>query len=331
MAQTRSTWKKTDRMQAVLEALEAKPRTVEDLCSRLNLEHSPANHRAILRDIDDLRSREHSIEQSEHKQPIYTWQSSPPKPLQPNEALAAHVALRMLYHHTPNPPKSYRHALEKIAISMPQEMRQIAGHASLLEPTTRNHPDEFEKIADCWLQRRVMRFEHQKSGGSGENRIVELETYFVEASRSNFELYVIGRRRNWKPEVRTYTMRLIKRVTPLNDTYTIPEDFDPKRFLSNAWGVIGDQHPIIVRVKFPASVLPWLEGRHFPGVINKEINADGSQTFTIQTGADSEGMPRELIPWIRGWGANIEVLEPQILRDRWLSDARDLINRHGGS
>jgi CRISPR-associated endonuclease/helicase Cas3 len=38
-----------------------------------------------------------------------------------------------------------------------------------------------------------------------------------------------------------------------------------------------------------------------------------------------------LIPWIRGWGANIEVLEPQILRDRWLSDARDLIKRHGGS
>ena len=154
MAHTRSTWKKTDRMQAVLEALEAKPRTVKGLCSRLDLPADAKHHRAILRDIGDLRSRGHSIEQSEHKQPVYRLTASPPKPLQPNEALAAHVALRMLYHHTPNPPKSYRHALEKIAISMPEDLRSIAGHASLLEPgqtelKTRNHNDEFEKIGDA--------------------------------------------------------------------------------------------------------------------------------------------------------------------------------------
>ena len=98
------------------------------------------------------------------------------------------------------------------------------------------------------------------------------------------------------------------------------------RFLADE---IGDQHSVTVRLKFDPSVSPWLEERRFPGVTNVETLEDGSKLYTIQTGVDSSGLPRELIPWIRGWGANVEVLEPPALREKWLVDARDLIARHG--
>ena len=165
---------------------------------------------------------------------------------------------------------------------------------------------------------------------SNTSHRVELEVYFVEASRSNFELYVIGRRRNHEPyEVRTYMMRLMKNVTPLNDQYQIPNDFDPQKYLSNAWGVIGDRNPIIVRLEFNKSVKRWLE-RDFPGVLKREDAENGNLILTIQTGANNDSRPVELLAWIRGWGANVEVLEPQSLKDEWLAEAQALIEKFGG-
>jgi CRISPR-associated endonuclease/helicase Cas3 len=190
----------------------------------------------------------------------------------------------------------------------------------------------FDVIAKAWHERRVISFEYlSMNSTSGTVRRVNLETYFVEVSRSNFEIYIIGKRVNFAPYlVRTFLMRNMKGVTTLNDTYTVPDDFNPKQFLSNAWGVIGDHNPVTVRLKFDASVKRWLEHRKFPGVIHREETDQGHVILTIRTGANNDGKPQELMPFIRGWGANVEVLEPHHVREDWLREARALVERFGG-
>jgi len=32
--------------------------------------------------------------------------------------------------------------------------------------------------------------------------------------------------------------------------------------------------------------------------------------------------PREMLPWVRGWGADVEVLEPQFLRNQIQNETR---------
>jgi CRISPR-associated endonuclease/helicase Cas3 len=334
----KTTWKKADRMNAVKEALHIKSRTIAEICDWLNIPYSDANHRAINRDITDLQARgcdiasAYSISNANKRQPVYTLIREPMPTMKPDEALAAHVALRLLYHHTSNPPRSYRNALEKIALTLPKEMQSIAGHSILQNQSSDDKFSQFEKIARCWNERQAISFDYlAMNTTSHQSHRVEIEPYFVEISRSNFEIYVIGRRTNHAPyEVRTFMLTLMKGVTPLKTTYEIPEDFDPQQFLSNAWGVIGDRNPVIVRLKFSASVRRWLEQRQFPGVQRHENDEDNNLILTIQTGTNNRGEPQELIPWIRGWGANVEVLEPMSLRQLWLADARAVVEKFGG-
>jgi predicted DNA-binding transcriptional regulator YafY len=327
------TRKKSARMLEVLALLKVKPRTVKDLCTRLELPVEAAGRRAVLRDLDDLRDQGHEITASTEKIPTYTLRSSPPPRLSVNEALAAHVALRLMYHHTPQAPRSYLQALDKIEQFMSPEMRTISGHSILTELRSDPIFEPFDKIAQAWHEREAISFEYlSMNSRSGEWRRVELETYFVEVSRSNFEIYVIGRRVNFEPcIVRTFLMREMRGVTPLKRRYTIPEDFDPRKFLSNAWGVIGDYNPVTVRLKFDASVRRWLEKRKLPGVIAQETDEYDNLILTIRTGTNNDGKPQELMPFIRGWGANVEVLEPQHVREDWLREARAVIEKFGGA
>lgn len=326
----KATQKKSLRVQEVRELLRSKSRTIEEICERLKVSYNKASHRAILRDLEDLRAQGNSINADNKRPQTYSLIREAPPILRPDEALAAHVALRLLFHHSSNPPQSYKNALEKILLTMPPEMQKIA---QLSLPNNQGSDEKyfyFEKIARCWTERRVISFDYLAfSTTSQQPRKNELEIYFVEVSRSNFEIYVIGRRINHPPfEIRTFMLSLMKSITPLDRHYEIPLDFDPRAFLSDAWGVIGNRESMLVRLRFDASVRRWLENRRFPGVIHHQTDENGHYILTIQIGVNNKGEPQELMPFIRGWGAKVEVLEPQGLRQRWLEDAREVVRRY---
>ena len=311
--------KRAARFSEITSLLRDKARTAKELADWFN---QPV--RTINRDLADL-----GVQNDGKRPPRYAIHETPAA-LNPSEAIAAHAALRLLYHHSPDRPKSYQRALEKLAKQLPESIRATVQHSLNLDASPSADTRTLEVIANAWMNRHALGFDYIKPGGSGEARYNEMDVYFVEVAKSNLELYVIGQRRNWQPMIRTYRLGLIRNAMPLpNQPYEIPSAFDPRAYLSNAWGVIGDQHSVTVRLKFDPSVSPWLEERRFPGVTNVQTLEDGSKLYTIQTGVDSSGLPRELIPWIRGWGANVEVLEPPALREKWLVDARDLIARHG--
>lgn len=310
---------KVKRLLEMIDRLRGKERTVNELQKLLGRSHS-----TLHRDLNDLISLEIGVI---HENDRYTI-APRPGTLTGVEALATHAALRLMYHHSPDRPRSYQSALEKLARVLPSGIRSIVQDSIDLSVPPRADDRSLEIIADAWINQHAVSFDYVKPGGSGEARRNEIDVYFVEISRSNLEMYVIGLRRNWEPAIRTYRLTLIRNAMPLKaDRYEIPKSFDPRAYLSNAWGVISDQNPVTVRVKLEASVVPWLEGRRFPGVTHAETQTDGSLMYTIVTGTDDSRLPRELIPWIRGWGASIEVLEPPALREKWLADARATLER----
>lgn len=317
--------KKSNRMGEILELLkDGRARSVQELSRRFGVPP-----RSIQRDLKDL-SKRHSIQATDEPIPRYSVPITASS-LTPVEALAAHAALRLLYHHNPDRPRSFQRALEKLASSLPQSVRHIAQHSVQIDEAPRSDDRALELVARAWVEQRVIAFDYIVPGGSGKPRRNELEVLFVEVSRSNLELYVIGRRRNWQPAIRTYRLALIENIVMLDESYMPEASFDPRRFLSNAWGVIGDANPITVKLRFNASVRAWLDPKRYPGVIERQGLADGDVILTIRTGTNSDGWPTELISWIRGWGPNVEVLEPARLRERWLSDAREVLYLYGGA
>jgi CRISPR-associated endonuclease/helicase Cas3 len=44
---------------------------------------------------------------------------------------------------------------------------------------------------------------------------------------------------------------------------------------------------------------------------------------------DVRGSTKEILPWIRGWGAAVEILEPQAFREEMMDEVRKMSRLYG--
>jgi len=96
---------------------------------------------------------------------------------------------------------------------------------------------------------------------------------------------------------------------------TIPMDLLRER-LQHAWNIwTSDDEPVTVRLRFSADVAYRVTETQWHASQSLENLPDGR---LIWTGRIAE--PKEMYPWIRGWGPDVEVLEPEWLREQHRED-----------
>lgn len=74
-----------------------------------------------------------------------------------------------------------------------------------------------------------------------------------------------------------------------------------------------------MRLRFSSFVRKRVEETRWHPSERKEIDDEGRLIWTAEVDA-----LQEMLPWIRGWGADCEVLEPQDLRDQMTGEAARL-------
>jgi proteasome accessory factor B len=132
--------------------------------------------------------------------------------------------------------------------------------------------------------------------------------YFIEPSGIGYACYVIGLD-DWSGEMRTFKLERLERAQMLEQSYVIPQDFDPNEYLQASWGIMHGEGRVQVVLEFsPAVASRVKESVWHP---SQEIDdlKNGGCLFTVQI---SE--PKEMHPWIRSWGAEVEVISPPSLR-----------------
>jgi predicted DNA-binding transcriptional regulator YafY len=313
--------KKSLRLMEARDLLSTRPYTAQELAKTLGVDK-----RTALRLLADLQAIEVA---KEGRSPQYQLLQS--QELSPVEALVTHSALRMLYHHTPGYEPTYLSALKKLARRLPSPAQELALKSTEdLEHRTLQHQDEglaMATVAEAWFKRQPIAFDYLKPGGPGRPGQNLLEVYFLEIARTNLGMYVIGYERN-RRALRTYKLSRMRRVRLVGEpgAYTIPNDFDPRHYLSNAWGVVGSSGgvPVEVRLRFrPEAAYRILEGG-YPNLRIASRLPDGGLEVCITVGTDNHNFPLELLSWVQSWGARVEVLEPEGLRRRWLEEARQV-------
>lgn len=315
--------KKSLRLMEARDLLAAKPYTARELAQVLGVDKRTAL-RYLLEDLQAIEVAK------EGRSPQYQLLQS--QELSPVEALVTHSALRMLYHHTPGYEPTYLSALKKLARWLPSPAQELALKSTEdLEHRTLQHQDEgfaMAMVAEAWFKRQVIEFDYLKPGGSGRPRKNVLEVYFLEVARTNLGMYVIGHERGYHRALRTYKLSRMRRVRAVGEpgAYTIPKDFDPRHYLSNAWGVVGSSGgvPVEVRLRIrPEAAYRILEGG-YPNLCIASRLPDGGLEVCITVGTTNDNFPLELLSWVQSWGPRVEVLEPQSLRKRWLEEARQV-------
>lgn len=233
-----------------------------------------------------------------------------------HEVLFIHLAGRLMTTHMDRKNPHAASTIRKLGITLeslaPQISRFIRESANTFDNESKR-PDQLythvlEIMTSAWARNRKLLLRY-RSHENGPIKEYIFAPYFIEVGAFGQSLYAIGKIYP-SLEFRTFKIERVTSIELLDEPYQIPEDFDPEVLLNNAWGVwFTDSQPVEVVLKFSQNVAQRVkETRWHPSQIMIE-NTDGS---IIWKGMIAE--PREMLPWIRGWGAGVEVLTPENLR-----------------
>lgn len=332
-------WRKLERVLEIEYLLRHKKYTVSQLAERIHGEdiaegklQADSAKRNMRRDLAKLCQEKlgRGIIKSADRPPTYEIRQK--HYLDDREALAVYTAARLFFHHAPSQPEIYQHILRRLCRQLPEHLRDLLERQD--NPKTdrpKQLPRTLEIINSAWVEQRKICFKYLKPGGSGTWRDNTVSIYFCEISRTNLDHYIIGYEETFQHAIRTFKLSRIDQAHLTNQPYHIPPTFDPAKYLSNAWGIIGDSdgRSIQIKLRFHASVIHRLEEGGYPNMETLEQHPDGSRTIAVRAGTNREGIPLEVLVWARSWGANVEILEPAALRQLWLEDAKKILSLYG--
>lgn len=276
------------------------------------------HRRTVYRDIDLLSSGGVPIWQDGGRFGIERSQYLTTVRLNFNEAAVLFIAARLLARHSDEHNPHVVTALDKLATALPEPVsRHIARTADAVRqrPINDRYIQVLEAVTLAWASRRKVRLWY-RSPRSGQVRIRDFATYFVEATQTGFSCYAIGWD-DWANDMRTFKLERLERAQMLDEGYDIPSDFDPQVYLASSWGIMrGEKETEVVLQFSPAVDSRVKESMWHPSQAVDDLE-NGGCLLTLRVTE-----VREMVPWIRSWGPDVEVLEPPALREEIAADAR---------
>lgn len=199
-------------------------------------------------------------------------------------------------------------ALRKLAITLPKaispHLKRAADRVQTLNDGQRQVA-VLEALAEGWGTGRKVRVGY-RSPRSGQLRERVIAPYALEPTPSG--IYVIGHD-DWAKDIRTFKLDRLESATLLSRSFTVPEAFDLESHLASGWRIMAGSEITDVVLRFTPEVTPHIHERQWHPTQKLETTEDGGCLLSVQV-----AQPQEMQPFIRSWGAQVEVLAPDWLR-----------------
>lgn len=251
-----------------------------------------------------------------------------PLEIQPEEVTVLYLAARMLVKQSDRRNEIAETVLFKLAHVLKNDAgvgEYIEKAASELAQRPRNdeYVDIFRTVARSYLYRRKLEILYQPY--HGQPFTTTFSPYLIEPSSIGFSTYLIGFS-DAVGALRTYKVERIIRASLLKDPFDIPSDFPGLELLRNAWSIYYGEETIEVILRFHPDVSKRVKETQWHP--SQEIIPDSNDPRYLCLGLQVADTT-DLIPWIRTWGANCEVIYPTELRDVLMGEARRLAETYG--
>lgn len=245
-----------------------------------------------------------------------------------HEALAVHLASRLLSTRMDRQNPNAAAALRKLGLALERLAPRISQHvqqsADIMDETGQRQDPRYlevlEQLTLAWAEQQKIRIRHRYEG-TGTLIEYTFSPYFIEPYAVGQTTHLIGRSEGDKEgKLRTLKIERIEQVIPTREPYEIPISFDPRDLLADAWGVwYTGGEPVNVALKFHPRVARRVQETRWHRSEDEKELPDGSILWQAKVAE-----PQEMLPWIRGWGADVEVLEPEGLRKALVREAERL-------
>jgi len=242
-----------------------------------------------------------------------------------HEALALYLAARHLFRQTRVCQPHVAEALGKLATALRQPMTEQLVRASVAvsrQEDASRLVKVLETLVEGWAEGIKVRIHHQALHGRRAYSYV-ISPYLIEPSAWGDATYVIGHS-DYHSGIATFKVERIEKAVLTTERYEIPKDFDEQELLRHAWGIWYGEEPTTVKLRFSSRVARRVKESIWHLSETVEDTEGGGCIWTARVGE-----MQEMMPWIRGWGADVEVLEPLELRDRMAGEARRLAEAYG--
>lgn len=275
------------------------------------------DRRTIYRDIARLRANGVPIYQRRGRFCVSREHYHATVQLTFNETIALFMAVRVVAQRAEQQNPHAIAALSKLSSGLPTPM---AAHVEYVSKILKQKPVDrlFSRIADvlvlAWSEQRWVRL--WTTHGDSQ---VEIAPYFMEASVDG-ATFVVGLEASTQ-QVRVFRMNHIVRCELLSRTYQRHEVFQPSAYLADQTGTIPDEHSQRTQVvlAFKPQVARLLLSKQFNAVINTEYADDGRTHITLLVNDEAD-----LTHWLRGFGADVEIIAPHDLRKTFAKEAEQL-------
>jgi predicted DNA-binding transcriptional regulator YafY len=279
------------------------------------------NVRTVYRDLLALETELNvPIWQEGKKRGIAEGYFLPPIAFTMTDAMSIFLAIRLLYNYIHRYNPNLISTFIQLASIVPQPLRkQVQNTIERIEKLPRNEKrlNIFNKLTHGWLTRHPVKFLYQElSNKVPEKR--EVYPYAIEPGVEGHSNYIIG----YAPEkkaILTFRIDCIIGDVMVDEstTFEIPGDFDINDYLSSAWGAYADARIETVKLRFSPAVSRAIGETTWHPSQKIDLQSDGSllMTLNVQNTLDFRA-------WIMGKGADVEVIEPQSLRDQIIQTTR---------
>jgi predicted DNA-binding transcriptional regulator YafY len=243
-----------------------------------------------------------------------------------HEALAVHLAARLLATRMDRQNPHAATALRKLGVALEALAPRVSAHlqqsADVMDDAAQRHDPCYLHVLETltlgWAELRKVRLWHRHH----ETGCVEaylFAPYFIEPNAIGQSTYAIG----WREPpgaLRTFKIERLERAELTREPYQIPPDFNPQDLLADAWGIwYTEAQPVEVVLRFHRRVAGRVMETRWHRSEVVEEQPDGS---LLWRGRIAE--PQEMLPWIRGWGADVEVVGPESLKNTLKCEAQRL-------
>ena len=250
-----------------------------------------------------------------------------------HESIAVFLAGRLLARYSDKPNMHTVAALEKLGTTLQAIMPSLGHHITQTSTALRgqmpkqisSHQQSLEKLTEAWARGTKVQLWYRPLNSQRALQHT-FSPYFLEPSAIGYSTYVIGLAEP-PGALRTRKLERIERVVATDEPFEVPQDFDPNALLAGAWGIWfdADDQPVTIKLRFntPRTIKRMEETVWHPSE-QKTRDAEGR---LVWMGEIDE--PQEMLPWIRGWGGDCEVLEPIELREQVMGEVRRQMRMYG--
>jgi len=228
-----------------------------------------------------------------------------------DEAVQVYFACRLLARHSDQFNPHVSNALTKLGSAMRGSAREIGDLIlELSAQQRRKHTSKrgayvsvLETLVRAWADHTSVLLYTRKEPHTPRR----FDPYFIEPAV--FSNYVIGYD-HLRADIRTFKMQRLQKVSPTRDTFQVRADFNPYDHLGNAWGINWGKGQLeTVRLRFTGNAAERVQDNVWHESQKPPVLGSGYCELTFEVGDTLE-----MIPFIRQWGHECEVIEPARLR-----------------